>query len=95
MYRPNSASKSNSFAILQLSGVWSFCTAITLIAVVCKFFRSIFKKVNPGIKHDVQRFNQWGEPSSYDIAIDGHAFRGDDHNLRKRKVSLVNEGEGL
>ena len=53
--------------------------------------RSMFRSVNPGRKRDLQRFDQWGEPSSYDIIIDGHLYHEDEHNLRKSMVALIDE----
>ena len=89
----NADSETNSLTILQLSGLWSICTVIVLFALVFKVMRSMYRNFNPGRKRDLQRFDQWGEPSSYDIIIDGHVYREDDHNFRKSMVSLIDEGD--
>ena len=78
----------DSLSLLQLSGLWEFCNIVAIIALLCKMLRSIYRKINPDRRRNLQRFYRLGKPSRYDIVIDGHVCRENEFHLQK-SISLI------
>jgi len=75
----------------QLSGLWTVCLSLVLVAFLMKIFREIYDKKNPGRKRNLDPFNQWGEPSSREVIIDDHMHDVDKDELRQSVAPLANK----
>ena len=86
-----SADGTNALTVIELSGLWVVCTAIVVIGLLVKLFVHVSKKNNPERQQDIERFDQWGEPSSFDVVIDNHVYDKDEYNLRKSFAEIIHE----
>jgi len=87
----STSDNTNALTVTELIGVWVICTAFVVIGLLVKLTVHVFKKINPGHKQDVECFDQWGEPSSFDVIIDNHVYEKDEYSLRKSFAEVIHE----